>query len=312
MHRVTLATLAGLLIIGAAFTVLAGSAAAQGLEEPLLAKTEEKATAAQDDPAAFVATQATESQLADDANWTIAYGCYLTHEASAEAGVEPPELDQCADFEEALGIAEEAAAEVEEEAVADAQELEDDVTAEAEVLAEDALATVADVVEDPGGALDALAAFLDRAVRAVQRILDAVLGGIGDIGATFGDAFAVLGKASLVAVAAPFVGAQKLGLLLWDGGSVAAGAIGTAVGATIDGIATGARATADAVGSGATSTWSAIADAAGAVKDAVTGIFGDDPSAQTPDQPVLPDDTTRPVTDTTNGLLDTVTGTLDA
>lgn len=312
MQRATLATLTTLVMLGTAFVVIAGSAAAQGIDEPLTDKLDEKIGDAQADPSGFAQAQATEKQLAADANWTIAYACFVAHEAEGETGADVPDLDQCADFEEALGIAEEAVAEEEEEVVADAQELEDDAVAEAEALAEDALATVAEVIEDPAGALDALVALLDRTLRAVQRILDGITGGVGASATLLGDALGILGKGAAIAVAAPFVGAYKLGVLLWTGGVNGATAIGDGFAALVNGVVAAATATTDAITSGAGATWGALSDAAAAVQDALDDLLGAGDGHSTSDGPELPDRTDPlPDMDTADGLLDTITDDLD-
>lgn len=241
MHptRLALSFTAALLAIVLTVVATAPAVAGQSLEEPLLAKADEEATAATTDPAGYVADQGTEEGLAEDVNWTIAYGCYARAVAEDETGISTPESDQCEGYERAIGIAPEEDVEA-EEAVAEAEELDDPARAEAEALAEDVEATVGRIGDDPGRAGDEAHGLLERTQRAAVRAVHAV---IYTLGAGTGLAMrGIVGGASL----------SGHGFLL------AAQGLLDAKGAAVGSVQDAARTTGAAVSDGASSLQAAV------------------------------------------------------
>lgn len=163
----------GLVLLSASLLVLAtASAAAQGLEEPLVDKAEDEVGQAQEDPVGYASDQATEEGLAEDARWGVAYACFARHEVSDASGLpEEPDLEACEDYEEAIGIEQQ---DDEEDPVAIADELEDDAVAEVDDYADDALAIVEEVVQDPEDAPNHVLRLLDRTVALIEDVLDHV------------------------------------------------------------------------------------------------------------------------------------------
>lgn len=224
--------------------------AAQGIEEPLVEKVDEKQRAAQADPTAFAADQASDERLAEDAEWSIAYGCYVGYVATDEARLPPPDLEPCADFEEALGISEEE--EQAEEAVADAEDLQEGT--EVEAIVEDLEATLGRAVDDPLTAADEVVAFIERTLRGIERILDGIGGFATETIDGIETGTGLLMKGAGYAVAAPVFGVYKMATAAFGFGAIVTDHVASGTAAVTNGIATAADAVGDAAEAGATGT----------------------------------------------------------
>ncbi len=302
------------LVIFATLAILAlPLAAAQSPEEPLVGHVDEKAGAATTDPVGFVESHASEEAAAKEAEWGVAYGCFAAHYAHDEVGTPEPDLDQCEDYEEVLGIAPEP-----EEPVAVVQNLSEDPVAQVQEIEEEVLASVDDVVEDPLSAPEILVGLL---LYLVDKVLELIQG--------VGAAASQIAAGALDLVGAALAADAKLGADMYDGASQAAtasvdGVLGTASGlasgmldgaaATIDGVADAGKTlgdgladTADAIGGGVSDAADAVGDAAASVGAAVSSfvgqLFGGDDRASEK-SPV--DDDAGGLRDETDGLLDVV------
>lgn len=302
------------LIVLATLAILAlPLAAAQSPEEPLVSHVDEKAAQATTDPAGFAESHASEKAVAKEAEWGIAYACFAGHYAHDEVGTPEPDLDQCEDYEEVLGIAPEP-----EEPVAVVQNLSEDPVAQVQEVEEEVLASVDDVVEDPLSAPEILIGLL-------LYLVDKVLDLIGGVGATASG----LAGGALDLVGAALAADAKLGADMYDGAAHAAtasveGVLGTASGlasgmldgasAAIEGVAEaseelgdGVADTADTMGAGVADAADAVGDAAASVGAAVSSfvgqLFGGD-SGASDKSPI--DDAAGGLSDETDGLLDVV------
>lgn len=266
MTGIKIAYIAVSLLLGLVLVPLA-PVAAQGVEEPLVEKVDEKSGAAQADPIGFATDQASDERLAEDAEWSIAYGCYVGYVATDEAGLPPPELEPCADFEEALGIAEEE--EQAEEAVADAEDLQDGTEAELEAIVEDLEATLGRVLDQPLTAADEFVAFLERTLGGIERIVDGIGGFATETIDGIETGTGLLMKGAGYAVAAPVFGVYKAATAIFGFGTTVADGVASGTAAVTDAVAAAAGAVGDAVASGATGT----RDGIGAMMDGIGATF---------------------------------------
>ncbi|HEX9815573.1 MAG TPA: hypothetical protein VGB18_01220 [Candidatus Thermoplasmatota archaeon] len=302
-----------LVILATLALLLLPIAAAQSLEEPLVDHVDDKAASARSDPVGFAESHASEEAVAKEAEWGVAYGCFAAHYAHDEVGTPDPQLEQCEDYEEVLGIAPEP-----EEPVAVVQNLSEDPVAQVQEIEEEVLASVDDIVEDPLSAPEIL-------IGLVLYLVDKVLDLIGGVGATATGVAA----GALDLVGAALAADAKLGADMYDEASSAAtasvqGVLGTASGlasgmldvaaASIDGIVDGGKAlgdgiadTAGTIGTGVADAADAVGDAAASIGAAVAGFVGqlfggaDKASEKGP-----VDDAAGGLSDGTDGLLDVV------
>jgi hypothetical protein len=282
--------------------LIAPLASAQNIEDPLLDHAQENTDAAQRDPVAFVESHASEEAVASEAEWGVAYGCFAVAYAHDEAGTPDPELDQCDQYEEVLGIAPEP-----EEPVAVVQNVSEDPIAQVEEVTDEAVAAVDEIVEEPLSAPEILIGF-------VLYVVDKVLDLVGGVGATAAD---LVGDA-LDLVGAAFRTDAMLGAAAYDGASGGADAATEramiilhggveGLGELLGAVAGGIGRTATAVGDGMADAAGAVGDAAHsvgtAIADLVGDLFGGEEVAHDKDHV---NDVTRQVPIEDAGLLDVV------
>lgn len=285
-------------------TLLVPLAAAQNLEEPLVEHAEDKVAAASGDPAAFAKDHASEEAVADEAAWGAAYGCFALDYAHDEVGTPDPDLEQCEDYEEVLGIAPEP-----EEPVGVVQNLSEDPGAQVQEIADEAVAAVEEIADDPLSAPETLLGFLLYALLKIQDL-------IGGIGSTVADAL----DSALDLVGAALAADAKLGADVYDGTGKAASAItdglvgvassvDSGVGAVAKAAGGGIAAAAAKVGDGFGDAAKALGDAAESIGDAVgelvDRLLGADRQASPTD--VLDGDDAS-LGDRTPGVFDVVDG----
>ena len=287
--------------------------AAQSPEEPLVAHVDEKSQAASEDPVGFAQDHASEEAVAAEADWGVAYGCFAVDYAHDEVGTPDPQLDECEDYEEVLGIAPEP-----EQPVAVVQNLSEDPVAQVQEIEEEVLASVDEIVEDPLSAPDILIGLI---LYVVEKVLD-LIGGVGQAATGIaGDALELIGAALAADV--------KLGTDMYDSAGKAASAsvdgllvvaVGLASGLldgleasvegvarAADGIGDGAAQTVGTIGAGIGQAADAVGEAVGSVgstvADFVGQLFGHEGSDSRSD---VVDDAAGDLGHETDGLLDVV------
>lgn len=245
-------------IVALAVALLAApAAAAQSPVDPAVSHVEGKADEATGDPVGFVEDHASEDAVAGEAEWGIAYGCFLVHEAHDDAGTPDPKLEQCDDYEEVVAVPPEEA----EEPVAEVENLTEEPVAEVEEIADDAVGLVEEIVDDPEGAPEAILRFLEDVLERVRKLLEgageAALGVLGEL----------IGAAAAALRADALLGEKAYAASLALGGTGLDG-VRQVVGGAVD----GAVSVAHAAGSGLGVAGEAIGQAAEALSEGIESI----------------------------------------
>lgn len=149
--------------------LLVPAAAAQSLQDPVVAHAEDKVEEAQSQPVSFVTSHASKDGVVQEAEWGVAYACFAKKYAHDEAGTPDPELEQCKDYEDVLGLEDE-----KEQIEAEVDNVSDDPVSFVREVSDDAAGTVEDIAEDPASALDEIGEFVSRLVQPLRDVLQAV------------------------------------------------------------------------------------------------------------------------------------------
>lgn len=227
-----------LLCTVALLVLTAPAAVAQDPHGPLVQKGHEEADEAQRDPAGFVQDAGSPDGVHSAAEWSAAYSCYAADWAGAQAGVDPPDLEPCREYEDVLRGPQPSVA-----PAPDVQPFQPGVVDKAQDLLGEAEDGVSDVVEDPVHGPDRLVRLVESLLEFVTSLVDHVRGAV----------------------------AEAVGTLATGVGRTS-GAIAEGVNGALAGIADAANEAATGIGPATAKAGAALADAGRAVEEWGSGV----------------------------------------